>query len=81
VRKFASVLVVSFALSIPAGVAAANPKTPPPTTIPTLKSSTGHLYSAGEFCPKKDLGKRDHGKKGVLLKCERRGEYDRWERV
>jgi hypothetical protein len=50
------------------------------TTIPTLHASSGKLYKAGEFCPAKSLGKRDHGS-GGLIKCERVKGDDRWEKV
>lgn len=73
------VLCLTIGLSTsPAWAAAANKPMITTTTIPTLHTSSGKLYKAGEFCPAKDLGKLDHGS-GGLIKCERVKGADRWE--
>lgn len=75
------VLCLTVGLSAsPAWAAAANRPMTTTTTIPTLHASSGKLYKAGEFCPAKSLGKRDHGS-GGLIKCERVKGDDRWEKV
>jgi hypothetical protein len=59
----------------------------PTTTIPTSsgisnRSSTGHYYKPGEFCPMKDLGKTIKDPYGTM-ECElKAGESQpRWVRV
>ena len=62
----------------PTWAAASNKPATTTTTIPTLHTSSGKLYKAGEFCAAKYLGKLDHGS-GGLIKCERVKGADRWE--
>ena len=73
------VLCLTVGLTVsPTWAAAAKRPAPTTTTIPTLRSSSGKLYKTGEFCPAKDLGKRDRGS-GGLIKCEHVKDTDRWE--
>jgi hypothetical protein len=74
----AGLLTVAIALSASPALAAVKKPTPTTTTIPTLRSSSGNLYKAGEFCPAVDLGKKSHGSAGII-KCVVSGGRDRWE--
>jgi hypothetical protein len=44
------------------------------------KSSTGHYYKPGEFCPKADLGKTIHDPYGTM-KCVLEGGRPHWHKV
>ena len=72
------VLCLTVGLTASPAWAAAAEKPMTTTTIPTLHTSSGKLYKAGEFCSAKYLGKLDHGS-GGLIKCERVKGDDRWE--
>jgi hypothetical protein len=68
-------VAITISLMSVTSVTAVPLKTP---VIPTLHSSTGKLYRAGEFCPSEDLNSLDHGSNGII-KCERVNGGDRWE--